>query len=81
VSGDWRPAILAVVLLGGLTVILAIPLGRAVFEIGALPLFDVAAIVGAALLWALLLRFVWRFRLLERVLGIECEEGALSHAT
>jgi hypothetical protein len=67
------------VLLGGLTVLLSVPLGRAVFEIGALPLFDIAAIVGVALLWALLLRFVWRFRLLERVLGMESEEGPSSH--
>jgi cation-transporting ATPase E len=70
VSGDWRPAILAGVLLVGLTVILTVPLGRAVFEISALPLFDVAAIVGVALLWALLLHFIWRSRALERVLGI-----------
>lgn len=69
-SGDWRPAILALILLGGLTVLLSVPLGRAVFEISALPLFDVAAIVGVALLWALLLHFIWRFRLLERVLGM-----------
>jgi hypothetical protein len=33
-----------------------------------LPLFDVPVIV--ALLWALLLHFIWRFRLLERILGI-----------
>src|SRR6266567_9611993 len=72
-SGDWRPTILAAVLLGGLTVLLSVPLGRAVFEIGALPLFDVAVIVGVAPLWALLLRFIWRFRLLERVLGMESE--------
>lgn len=78
-SGDWRPAILAAVLLGGLTVLLSIPLGRVVFEIGALPLFDVATIASVALLWALLLRFVWRFRLLERVLGMESEEGPSSH--
>ena len=69
VSGDWRPTILAAVLLGGLTLLLSLPLGRAVFEIGALPQFDIAAIVGVALLWALLLRFIWRFRLLERMLG------------
>ncbi len=67
--GDWRPTILAAVLLGGLTVLLSVPLGRAVFEIGALPLFDTAAIVGVALLWALLLCFIWRFHLLERMLG------------
>ena len=68
-SGDWRPTILAAMLLGGLTVLLIIPLGRAVFEIGVLPLFDVATIVSIALLWALLLRFIWRFHLLERILG------------
>ena len=56
------------------------PWARAVFEIGALPLFDVATIVGFALLWALLLRFTWRFRLLERVLGMEREEGPSSYA-
>jgi hypothetical protein len=66
------------VLLGGLTVLLSVPLGRAVFEIGALPLFDTAAMVGVALLWALLLRFIWRFRLLERMLGIESEEGVVA---
>ena len=74
-SGDLRPAILAVVLLGGLTGILAVPLGRAVFEIGPLPPFDVATIAVVAPLWALLLRFAWRFRLLEHVLGIGGEEG------
>jgi hypothetical protein len=69
------------VLLGGLTVLLSIPVGRAVFEIGALPLFDVATIAGVALLWALLLRFVWRFRLLGRLLGMESEAGPLPHQT
>jgi cation-transporting P-type ATPase E len=62
---------LAAVLLGGLTLLLSVPLGRTVFEIGALPPFDVAAIVSVALLWALLLRFIWRWRLLERMLGLE----------
>ncbi len=74
-SGDWRPTSLAAVLLGALTVLLSIPLGRAVFEIGALPLFDTAAIVGVAPLWALLLCFIWRFRLLERMLGLESERA------
>jgi hypothetical protein len=50
-----------------------------VFEIGALTLPDAAAIAGTALLWALLLGFVWRFRLFERVLGMESEEGPPSH--
>ena len=70
-SGDWRPTILAAVLLVGLAVLLAIPPARAFFELRALTFLDAAVIAGAALLWALLLRFTWRFRLLERLLGIE----------
>ena len=77
-SGDWRPTMLAAVLLGALT-LLSVPLGRAVFEIGALPPFDVAAIVGTALLWALLLRLIWRLSLLERMIGVESEEGLSTH--
>lgn len=73
-SGDWRPTILAAVLLGCLGVLLGLPLGRAFFEIGALTPLDAAVIVGVALLWALLLRFIWRLRLLERILGIESDE-------
>ena len=73
-SGDWRPTILAAVLLGCLGVLLGLPLGRAFFEIGELTLSDAAVIVAVALLWALLLRFIWRLRLLERILGIESDE-------
>ena len=73
-SGDWRPTMLAAVLLGGLTLLLNVPVGRAIFEIGALPLFDVVAVVGVVLLWALLLSLIWRFRLLERMFGLESEK-------
>ena len=55
----------------GLAVLLVIPPARAFFELRALTFLDVAVIAGAALLWALLLRFIWRFRLLERLLSIE----------
>jgi cation-transporting P-type ATPase E len=72
-SGDWRPTILAAVLLGCLGVLLSLPLGRAFFEIGELTLLDAAVIVAVVLLWALLLRFIWRLRLLERILGIDSE--------
>jgi len=62
------------VLLGCLGVLLGLPLGRVFFEIGALTPLDAAVIVGVVLLWALLLRFIWRLRLLERILGIESDE-------
>lgn len=70
VRDDWRPMMLAGVLLVGLAVLLAFPVGRAFFEIQALTGFDIAVVVGVALLWALLLRFIWRLHLLERLLGI-----------
>jgi cation-transporting ATPase E len=73
-SGDWRPTILAAVLLGGLAIFLTVPPMRAFFELQAPTPFDVAVITGVALLWALLLRFIWRFRLLERLLGLESGE-------
>jgi hypothetical protein len=65
---------LAVALLAGLTLLLNVPTSRVVFEIGALPLFDVVAVVGVVLLWALLLNLIWRFRLLERMFGLESEK-------
>lgn len=64
----------------GLAVLLRVPLVRTFFEMSALPMFDVAAIVSVALLWALLLRFLWRFRLLERLLGKGSQEGPSSQA-
>jgi cation-transporting ATPase E len=69
-SGDWRPTILAGVLLLGLVLVLSLPLGRAFFEIQEFTLLEGAVIGGVSLLWALVLLFIWRWRLLERVLGI-----------
>jgi hypothetical protein len=66
------------VLLGVLALLISAPLGRTVFEISTLILPYVAVIGGAALLWMLLLRLVWRFRLLGRVLGIESERAPAS---
>lgn len=70
-QGDWRPAILAAMLVVGLAVLLVLPVGRAFFEIQQLTLLDAAVIGGVVLLWALALRFIWRLRLLERLLSIE----------
>ncbi len=69
-SGDWRPTILAGVLLLGLVLVLSLPLGRAFFEIEKFTLLEGTVVGGVALLWALVLLFIWRWRLLERVLGI-----------
>jgi cation-transporting ATPase E len=78
-SGDWRPTMLAGVLLGGVALLLVIPPVRAFFELGAVSLLDGAVIAAVALLWALLLRFIWRFSLLERLLGLPSAEWPSWH--
>jgi hypothetical protein len=52
---------------------------RAFFELGAVSLLDGAVIAAVALLWALLLRFIWRFSLLERLLGLPSAEWPSWH--
>jgi cation-transporting ATPase E len=71
---EWRPTILAGVLLLALTLLTRLPLGRAFFEIQELTLLEVAMIVSVALLWALVLRFIWRWHMLERVAGLVSRE-------
>jgi cation-transporting ATPase E len=67
-SGDWRPSALALGLLAGYCGVMAVPAVRNAFELVSLPLTDYALITFVVLLWALLLRFIWRHRLLERLL-------------
>jgi cation-transporting ATPase E len=68
-SRDWRPVAFAAALLVGLGVVVSLPAGAAWFQIQALSLPDVAIIAGVALLWALLLHLIWRFRVPERLLA------------
>jgi cation-transporting ATPase E len=70
-SGDWRPSALALGLLAGYGGVMAVPTVRNAFELVSLPLADYALITFVVLLWALLLRFTWRQRLLERLLQVD----------
>jgi cation-transporting ATPase E len=67
-SGDWRPSALALGMLAGYCAVMAVPAVRNAFELVSLTLADYALITLVVLLWALLLRFTWRRRLLERLL-------------
>jgi cation-transporting ATPase E len=74
-SGDWKPTILAVLLAAVYAGILLVPGLRRFFDLAPLGLRD-AAIIGAALLvWAFLLRLVWRARLFERFLRLDDLRG------
>jgi cation-transporting ATPase E len=69
-SPDWRPTILAVVLAAAYVVLLAVPGGRAVFSLQPLGLADLAIVAAGLAVWAILLHLTWRYRIVERFLGI-----------
>lgn len=70
-SGDWRPTLLAGVMLLVFFVIVAVPPLRSAFEIMPVAPLWYALIALVALVCLLLLRAAWRGRWLERFLGIE----------
>ena len=74
-SGDHRPALLAVGLLLLFGVVLAIPPLRRFFELSTLSPAELALIGVLAALWALALRRIWRVRLIERFIGADLWPG------
>lgn len=74
-SGDWKPTILAALLALVYVAILLVPGLRRFFDLAPLGLRDAAIIGAALLLWAFLLRLVWRARLFERFLRLDDLHG------
>jgi cation-transporting ATPase E len=68
-SGDWRPSALAGALLLLYGMIMALPAGRGFFELVPLRATDYLLIGALVIVWALLLRLIWRTRLPERLLS------------
>ncbi len=75
VRGDWRIPGVVVLLLGWIVAVLAIPLGRTLFELTELPAWQYAVIFAVAVVWSLLCRLVWRTRLLDGWLGTAEDPG------
>jgi cation-transporting ATPase E len=69
-SGDWRPTLLGLGMLVLYGVITAVPPLRSFFELTPLRWLDYLLIGGLVAIWAVLLRFIWRARLFERLLGL-----------
>jgi cation-transporting P-type ATPase E len=69
--GDKRPLWLVLFLLAAYLTILAVPGLRAFFDLIAISLADYMLIIAMTLLWAIMIRLTWRFRLLERYLSIQ----------
>lgn len=70
-SGDWRYTIMALVVLIGYLLILAVPISRRFFELAPLSPFDCLFLGFVAIEWCLILRAVWRTRFLDRFLGVD----------
>ena len=61
---------MALVLALAYVVLLVVPAGRAIFALQALGLPELAIVAGGVVAWAILLWLTWRYRLVERFLGI-----------
>jgi cation-transporting P-type ATPase E len=73
-SGEWRPTLLAAVLLFVYIGVISIPPLRAFFSLTALHPIDYLVIGAAALLWSIIQRWIWRGNLLERFLQLKQED-------
>ena len=69
-SGDRRPTWLTIALLVGLLTIAFVPGLSELFDLRPIALPDMAVVGVAAAVWMLLVRWAWKYRLLERFLGI-----------
>lgn len=69
-SGDWRPAWLAIGLFIVFWVIMAIPMARSFFALQLLGAGHIVLVLVATLVWLLLVRLVWRQHWLERFFDV-----------
>jgi hypothetical protein len=69
-SRDPRPTILAAALAALYLVLLAAPAGRAIFSLRPLGVVELAIVMVAVAAWTAVLHAVWRYRVVERFLGI-----------
>jgi cation-transporting P-type ATPase E len=77
IRGDWRIPGVVVLLFGWMVAVLAIPLGRTLFELSELPAWQYFVLFAVAVVWSLLCRLVWRTRLLDGWLGTAEDPGNL----
>ncbi len=68
-TDDRRPLALVAVLGAAFAAVLALPAGRAVFDLEPLPIAILGLVTGTVVAWLALLRFAWRHDLVERFVG------------
>ena len=70
-SGDWRPTFLMFGMMVLYAVVMIVPTLREAFELSPLRGVDSVLICGVVIVWAVVLRAVWRRRFFERWLGVD----------
>ncbi|MEI7553922.1 HAD-IC family P-type ATPase [Candidatus Chlorohelix sp.] len=70
-SGDWRPTILAGAILVAYFVIILVDPLRKIFNLQVLPWVDYLMLGGLAVLWAVIMQIIWRYKLLDRFLKVD----------
>jgi cation-transporting ATPase E len=73
--GDRRIAAVAVAMFAFVAGALALPLGRTLFELTALPVWQYLVIFGLAVVWSQLCLLVWRMGVLDRWFGTATDPG------
>jgi cation-transporting ATPase E len=68
-SGDWKPTIMAVVLMLAIPVLINVPIINDFFSMKPLRLEYNGLVIAVTAVWVLTVRLFWRQRLLERFLG------------
>jgi cation-transporting ATPase E len=68
-SGDWKPTIMAVVLMLAIPVLINVPIINDFFSMKPLRLEYNGLVIAVTAVWVLTVRLFWRHRLLERFLG------------
>jgi cation-transporting ATPase E len=68
-TDDNRPALLAIALALGFFIVAELEIGRALFDLRPLPAMVLGLVAAFTIAWLLLVRAVWRTRLLDRFLA------------
>jgi cation-transporting ATPase E len=68
-SGDWKPTIMAVLLMLAIPILINVPIINDFFSMKPLRLEYNGLVIAVTAVWVLTVRLFWRHRLLERFLG------------
>lgn len=74
-SGDWRPTVMAIGMFVALVVLLAIEPVRHFYGLAIFPPQDYLLIFAVIVCWALVVRYAWRRRVIERYLNLDFERN------